>query len=162
VPFTSSSLRAAGTPIPVEVPFSEGVPTGTVAPEGAEGQAAFPIVVTVVGGFDLVAHHPQEGHAIYLRGRLGGSVIRVSPARDPAQPRLWCLLVEHRGTVGPIGQRLGAVIGPGGLTREEALAALSDLAADPATWLGRSRRRRLRAWLRRETGEPTASSRRST
>ena len=129
----------------------------TIPPATLQGQAELP-VAAVAGGFDLVSNSVQEGHALYLRGRLGGGVIRVSPARDPAQPRFWCLLVEHRGSVGPGGQRLAAAIGPGGLTREEARLALGDLAADPAAWLGRPRHRRLRAWLRRETGEPTRSS----
>jgi hypothetical protein len=158
VPSASTPLPVAGTPVSLDAPLGERLPSGTLAPETVDGQAAFPAVVQIAGGFDVVAHHTQEGHALYLRGRLGGGVVRVSPARDPAQPRFWCLLVEHRGAVGPGGLRLAAAIGPGGMTREEARVALGELAADPAAWLGRPRHRRLRAWLRRETGEPAASA----
>ena len=156
MPSATTSLHTVGESLPVDVPLGEGLPSGALASAVPDGQTAFPAVAKIVGGFDVVPHHTQEGHALYLRGRLGGGVVRVSPARDPAQPRFWCLLVEHRGAVGPGGQRLAAAIGPGGLTREEARTALSDLAADPAAWLGRTRHRRLRAWLRRETGEPAA------
>lgn len=99
-------------------------------------------------GFDLVELRTAEGHALYLKGRISGHIFRFSLARDPAQARLWCLFVERCAAVGTIGQRLDGVIGPGRLTREEALTALQELAADPTKWLGQRRRQPLLAWLR--------------
>jgi hypothetical protein len=160
VPSVSSLPRPVGAPVSDDALLRERllVETLPIAPPSGATEQPDAAVAAIIGGFDVVVPRAPEGHALYLRGRLGGGVVRVSPARDPAQPRFWCLLVEHRGAVGPGGQRLGAVLGPGGLTREEAHAALGELAADPAAWLGRSRHRRLRAWLRSEAGEPSAAA----
>jgi hypothetical protein len=98
-------------------------------------------------GFDTLESRVQEGHALYLRGRVSGRLFRFSPVRDPAQPRLWCLLVERCETPGITGRRGEAVIGPGGLTREEAQIALRELGANPTKWLGQPDHRRLRSWL---------------
>jgi hypothetical protein len=97
--------------------------------------------------FDVVVPRAQEGLGLYLKGRLSGSCFRVWPARDPAQPRLWCLVVERRDTIGVTGRRLGGVLGPVGLTRAETQATLGELGADPTAWLARPRHQRLRAWL---------------
>jgi hypothetical protein len=99
-------------------------------------------------GFEVLESRAQEGHALYLRGSLSGRLFRFSPVRDPAQPRLWCLLVERCVTAGITGRREEAVIGPGGMTREEAQAALRELGANPAKWLGQPRHRALQVWLR--------------
>ena len=100
--------------------------------------------------FDLVEWRSQEGHALYLKGHDSGRLFRLSLVRDPAQPRLWCLLVEHCAAVGVNGRRLAAVLGPGGLTREEALTALQELGANPTSWLEEPRHRQLCGWLCRE------------
>jgi hypothetical protein len=110
-------------------------------------------------GFDTLESRAQEGHALYLRGRVSGRLFRFSPVRDPAQPRLWCLLVERCETPGIAGRRSEAVIGPGGLTREEAQIALRELGANPTKWLGQPRHRRLQSWLRGDVavgGDATA------
>jgi hypothetical protein len=99
-------------------------------------------------GFDTLESRAQEGYALYLRGRVSGRLFRISPVRDPVQPRLWCLLVERCETPGIAGRRSEAVIGPGGLTREEAQIALRELGANPTQWLGQPRYRRLQSWLR--------------
>ena len=97
--------------------------------------------------FDVVELRAQEGHALYLKGHDSGRLFRLSLVRDPAQPRLWCLLVERCAAVGVNGRRLEAVLGPGGLTREEALSALEALATNPGDWLGDPRQRQLHGWL---------------
>jgi hypothetical protein len=97
--------------------------------------------------FDIVEMRAQEGHALYLKGHDSGRLFRLSLVRDPAQPRLWCLLVERCATIGVNGRRLEAVLGPGGLTREEALTALHELGTNPANWLGDPRQRQLHGWL---------------
>lgn len=99
-------------------------------------------------GFELSKSPTPEGHALYLKGRVSSRVFRVSLARDPAQPRSWCLFVEHRASVGVPGRRTDAVIGPGRLTREDALEELRALEANPNAWLGDGRRGKLLDWMR--------------
>ena len=103
-------------------------------------------------GFDPVELRAQdrEGQALYLKGRRSGRLFRVSAVRDPAQPRLWCLLVERFSAVGIDGVPGRGVIGAGGLGREAVNAALREVGTDPAAWLGQPRHGRLRDWLRRD------------
>ena len=106
-------------------------------------------------GFDAVDTRVRDGHAVYLRGRLSGRLFRVSPVRDPGQPRLWCLLIERCVSATTPVTRADAVIGTTAATREEALAELQDLEKDPTKWLGQQRHRALRTWLRER--EPAAA-----
>jgi hypothetical protein len=99
-------------------------------------------------GFELGKSPTPEGHALYLKGRVSGRVFRVSLARDPAEPRSWCLFVEHRVSVGVPGRRTDAVIGPGRLTRENALVELQAIEANPNAWLSDGRRGKLLDWMR--------------
>ena len=99
-------------------------------------------------GFELGKSPTPEGHALYLKGRVSGQVFRVSLARDPAEPRSWCLFVEHRASVGVPGRRTDAVIGPGRLTREDALKELGAIEANPNAWLSDGRREKLLDWMR--------------
>ena len=99
-------------------------------------------------GFELGKSPTPEGHALYLKGRVSGRVFRVSLARDPAEPRSWCLFVEHRASVGVPGRRTDAVIGPGRLTRENALVELQSLEENPNAWLSDGRRGKLLDWMR--------------
>ena len=108
-------------------------------------------------GFDSVDPRVRDGHAVYLRGRVSGRVFRVSPVRDPGQPRLWCLLVERCLSATTPITRGDAVIGTAASPREEALAELHELEKDPTTWLGQKHHRALRTWLRDH--EPAATVR---
>ncbi len=99
-------------------------------------------------GFELGKSSTPEGHALYLKGRVSGRVFRVSLARDPAEPRSWCLFVEHRASMGVPGHRTDAVIGPGRLTREDALDALRSIESNPNAWLSDRRRGKLLDWMR--------------
>jgi hypothetical protein len=106
-------------------------------------------------GFELGKSPTPEGHALYLKGRVSGRVFRVSLARDPAEPRSWCLFVEHRASVGVPGRRTDAVIGPGRLTREAALDALRSIESNPNAWLSDRKREKLLDWMRtRPPAEP--------
>jgi hypothetical protein len=98
-------------------------------------------------GFDAVEHRPPEGHAVYVRGRLSGRIFRVSPARDPAQPRLWCLLVERCVAAGVNGHRTAAVIGTEAMTREQVLGTIEAVRANATEWLGQPEHRALYGWL---------------
>ena len=99
-------------------------------------------------GFELGKSSTPEGHALYLKGRVSGRVFRVSLARDPAEPRSWCLFVEHRASMGVPGRRTDGVIGPGRLTREDALDALRSIEANPNAWLSDRKRGKLLDWMR--------------
>jgi hypothetical protein len=115
-------------------------------PRGAEAQSR--LISVASEGFETLESRAQEGHAVYLRGSLSGRLFRVSPVRDPAQPRLWCLLIERCATTGVNGLREEAVLGTEAMPREEVLGALNELRANPAKWLGQPRRKSLRVWLR--------------
>jgi hypothetical protein len=110
-------------------------------------------------GFEAVDTRVRDGHAVYLRGRRSGRVFRISPVRDPVQPRLWCLLVERCASAAVPITRGDAVIGTVAATKEEALTALRELEKNPTQWLGQRDHRALRAWLRdRELTASTADA----
>jgi len=82
-----------------------------------------------------------------LTVRAGGRQYRVAPARDPRQPRFWCLVVYRcaPGGLATAGER--PWIGARGMTRDELPAALAAIRGDVDGWLAREECRELREWL---------------
>ena len=117
---------AAGDPLPPAAPA-----TGTVADDAV----------------DVIEPRIAEGIGFFLKARANGRTYRVAPARDPRQPRFWCILVYRCSSAGVADPDERPWIGPGGMTREELPAALAAIRADVGAWLAQEPCRELREWL---------------
>jgi hypothetical protein len=104
--------------------------------------------------FDVVDSRAPVGLGLYLRARSNGRLFRVMLARDPAQPRLWCLRVDTCAPSGvvPVGGR--SCLATTGTERENAISVLETIRADVAAWLDGDERRSLRRWLGDRAAEP--------
>ena len=98
-------------------------------------------------GVDIVESRDHEGLGFLLKARPSGRLFRVRPARDPRQPRFWCVLVFRCSPGGAPDPDERPWIGPGGMTRDELPAALATIRADIGAWLAEAQCGELRDWL---------------
>ncbi len=94
--------------------------------------------------FDVV---DPQGLGFHLKARADGRLYRVVPARDPAQPRFWCVLIYRcrPGGLADAGER--PWFGAGGLSREELPEAFAAMRTDVNAWLAQDSCLALRTWL---------------
>lgn len=106
--------------------------------------------------FDVVEPRPPEGLALYLRPDQSRWLFRVTPARDPSQPRLWCLRIDRCARTGPLphDDLASLFVAARGMTRDQLMETLRDLRADPSAWLGQNSHRDLRRWLHKASAVP--------
>jgi hypothetical protein len=100
--------------------------------------------------FDIVETRAPEGLAVYVRSSESQRLFRVAPARDPEEPRFWCLRIDwclRPGPIGGAGDHAEIYVAARGMTREQLMTALQEIRANPETWLGESRQQELRRWL---------------
>lgn len=90
---------------------------------------------------------------VYLKAAATGRMYRVEPARDPAQPRFWCLRVYRCTRAGVADGLERPWLGAGGMTRDDLPEALRAIREDVDAWLAAADRQPLRRWLL----EPEAS-----
>lgn len=113
---------------------------------------------------EVVESRGPEGFGFFVKVRSSGQVYRVAPARDPHQPRFWCLLVTRCSAAGVADPGERPWLGAGGMTREELPTTLATIRDDVGGWLGQESCEELRRWLLSATPvppPPTAASRRS-
>jgi len=72
---------------------------------------------------------------------------RVEPARDPAQPRFWCIRVRRCTRAGVPDPIERPWLGDGGLSRDDLPDALRAIQEDVTGWLSQASRHQLRGWL---------------
>ena len=96
---------------------------------------------------DVVESRTPEGFGFLVKVRASGQVYRVAPARDPRQPRFWCVLVTRCTSGGMADPSERPWIGAGGMTREELPTALAAIRADVGAWLAQESCRELHRWL---------------
>ena len=96
---------------------------------------------------EVIESPRPDAFSFLLRARVTGRLYRVTPTRDPHQPRFWCVMV-YRCTPGGLGDPSEQPwIGPGGMRREELPDAMEAIRADVGAWLAAADRRDLRRWL---------------
>ncbi|MGH2531118.1 MAG: hypothetical protein ACRDJW_02315 [Thermomicrobiales bacterium] len=110
----------------------------------------------MIDAFEVVEPRPPEGLSLYLRTRQSQWLFRVAPARDPAQPRLWCLRFDRCVRTGPLADddQVSLFVAARGMTRDQLMGTLQNLRTDPAAWLGQSEQRDLHRWLRKASAAP--------
>lgn len=106
----------------------------------------------------VVAERAPNALGLYLKAPSTGRLYRVEPARDPAQPRFWCLCIYRCTPAGVADRKERPWLGGGGMTRDELPEALRLIREDVDTWLDASNHRRLRKWLLEADGLSSATS----
>lgn len=96
--------------------------------------------------FALVEFQPRHAWGLYVQA-TGGLLFRVTPNRDPDQPRLWCLRFDRCISVGAVqpdgyGCLAGSRIAWGDLT-----AVFTAIRSDVEVWLSQPTQRDLHRWL---------------
>ena len=105
---------------------------------------------------DVVESRTPEGFGFFVKARASGQTYRISPARDPRQPRFWCVLVTRCTSAGVADPTERPWIGAGGMTREELPEALAAIRADVGGWLGQEACHELRRWVLSPTAATAA------
>lgn len=96
---------------------------------------------------EVVEEKSPDAYQFTVKARANGLLHRVMPARDPRQPRFWCVVVYRCSPGGvPVGSELPWMSG-GGLRREELPEAMKAIRADPGAWLAEGSQRELRDWM---------------
>ncbi|HEY7034021.1 MAG TPA: hypothetical protein VH482_21975 [Thermomicrobiales bacterium] len=104
--------------------------------------------------FEVVESRAPVGLGLYLRARSTGRLFRVMLARDPAQPRLWCLRVDTCAPSGVVPAGSRCCLATVGTEREGAISTLEAIRTDVAAWLAGDERQSLRGWLGERAAEP--------
>ena len=87
-----------------------------------------------------------------------GALYRISPARDPRAPRLWCVSVRQCSAGGAPAAAGQTWIDRPGQTWAELAAVIEAIRADLGTWLATPARRDLCRWLLTEPPLPKPTS----
>jgi hypothetical protein len=119
--------------------------------------------VPAAGVFSVVNSRGGDGLGLSFKVEATGRVFRVEPARDPHQPRFWCLRVYRCSAAGVASQTERSWWGHGGMTRADLPAAVSAIRDDPERWLADQELAELRAWIMEPadaSGEPDAAAQR--
>jgi hypothetical protein len=111
--------------------------------------------------FEVLAT-PVSKLVIDLKVRATGSCFRVSPERDPRQPRLWCVSVRQCGPgSGPVTDGPVWIDRPG-LAWADLVALMQTLCTDLADWLAWPNRAELYRWLLTAAPVPSAAQQLAT
>jgi hypothetical protein len=102
--------------------------------------------------FEVVA---TEGIGFQLKERASQRLYRIAAARDPGQPRLWCVLVYRCGPGGVPDAAERPWLGTAGMAREDVATTLAGMRADIDAWLARDECGELRAWLLAPAATPS-------
>ena len=100
----------------------------------------------------VVAERSPNALGLYLKAAATGRLYRVEPARDPSQPRFWCLCIYRCTSAGVADREERPWLGVGGMTRDELPEAVRIIREDVDTWLEPANRQPLRKWLLEEDG----------
>ena len=103
--------------------------------------------MTEIGAVVVVEERTPSPLGVYLKAAATGRLYRVEPARDPAQPRFWCLRVYRCTRAGVADGLERPWLGGGGMTRDDLPAALRAIRDDVDAWLAAADRQPLRRWL---------------
>ncbi len=85
--------------------------------------------------------------AIDLKVTTTGTLFRISPARDPQEPRLWCIAVHKCVTGGMVDTSAPTWIDRPGHPRADLATMIAVIRDDVIGWLTVADRRPLYTWL---------------
>lgn len=109
---------------------------------------------------EIVDERRPDAYGFTVKARANGRLHRVEPARDPQQPRFWCIVVYRCSAGGLPDAAERPWVGPGNFRREELKAAFGAIRDDPEGWLAEDERAGLRAWMLDPAAPPPPTLRR--
>ena len=95
----------------------------------------------------VVATRGGDGLGVSVTVEGTKRFFRIEPARDPHEPRFWCLRVYRCTSAGVVTPTERSWWGAGGMTRAELPAAMSAIRDDPTAWLANQPHPELREWM---------------
>jgi hypothetical protein len=113
------------------------------------------IVMDRSGEIEVVEERDTAAYGFTVKAHSNGLLHRVLPARDPRQPRFWCVVVFRCSPGGVPDASEPPWVGPGGLRREELKETMGAIRADPSAWLAEAAHRTLRDWMLDPDATPT-------
>ncbi len=138
--------------------------TGQPAPKHPEGTlprqrvAARHLTADALSeALELLPTRAESKFGISLKIRESGTQFRFAPARDPNQPRLWCVSVRRCSPGGMLDTAGPVWIDRPGQTRTDIAEMIETIRADIGNWLATPVRRDLCRWLLTATPAPTAA-----
>ncbi len=134
-------------PTPVPSPSAPPSPPLLTAADGAGSD----------GGVEIVESRHPGPHAFLLKARASGRFYQVAPARDPRQPRFWCVVVYRCSSAGLADTAERPWVGPGGFSRDDLSGVMEGIKADLGAWLATEPCRDLRRWLLEPAAESPAA-----
>lgn len=96
---------------------------------------------------EVVDERSPSGMGFFLKVPTTGRMYRVEPARDPSQPRFWCIRVRRCTRAGVPDPIERPWLGDGGLSRDDLPDALRAIQENVTGWLSQTSRHQLRGWL---------------
>jgi len=104
--------------------------------------------------YDQVVQLAHEGLTVNLQFQPVKWTFRFYPARDPEQPRFWCLLVDQCDRTDALGQSVDRYLVQRAMPRDQLLENLSQLREDPRVWLEADSREKLGEWIQTVAERP--------
>jgi hypothetical protein len=88
-----------------------------------------------VAPFEIVERHQPGAYGFSVRVAATGRLYRITPARDPQEPRFWCVVVYRCTPSGlpDAGER--PWLGSAGLRREDLAGVMTAIREDVGGWL---------------------------
>ncbi len=110
------------------------------------------------GTFEIVTARVPQGLGVLVRSHADGTLFRITPVRDPDQPRFWCLRIDRCLRTGFVDPAAPSCLTEGGLTRDSLMGVLAAIRSDVNGWLSHVGRQALRQWLGNQLAEEPASA----
>jgi hypothetical protein len=96
---------------------------------------------------EVVPERDAHVYGFTIKTRANPFLHRVTPLRDPSQPRFWCVVVFRCNAGGLPDKTELPWISKRQLRREDLAGAMQAIRADPAAWLAETGNAELRSWL---------------
>jgi hypothetical protein len=97
--------------------------------------------------FEVVPERDAHVSGFTIKTAANPFLHRVTPLRDPSQPRFWCVVVFRCAAGGLPDKSELPWISKRQLRREELAEVMQAIRADPAAWLAEDGNAELREWI---------------
>jgi len=111
----------------------------------------------LLDALEVLPSRAESKFGINLKVRDSGTQFRFTPARDPNQPRLWCVSVRRCSPGGMLDSAGPVWIDRPGRSRTDVAEIIETIRIDIGAWLATPLRRDLCRWLLTATPAPTAA-----
>ncbi|MFN8589938.1 MAG: hypothetical protein U0031_00665 [Thermomicrobiales bacterium] len=106
---------------------------------------------------EVVMERSADAYGFMVKVVGSGMLFRVAPARDPRQPRFWCVMV-YRCSSGVLADKSEVPwYDHGGHRREDLRDVMQVIRENPDAWLRAEPNRELRDWMLAPRESPAAA-----